>query len=94
MCKVSGARRNPLRSYFGESQKNEIQLLYLHFVFTSILFIICEVFIEILQNKEQKDVINRRVLVVTFNSPLNDMMSVERYVGQAAISFMSDVAYA
>ena len=40
--------RNLLRSYFHEPQKNEMHLLYLHFVFTSILFIICEIFIWIL----------------------------------------------
>ena len=52
MCKVSDARRrhinfarDPLRSYFHEPQKNEIHLLYLHFVFKSFLFIICELFI-------------------------------------------------
>ena len=33
----------PLHSYFDECQKNEINLLYLHFGFTSFLFIICEV---------------------------------------------------
>ena len=37
--------RNPLRSYFHEPQKNEIHLLYLHYVLSSILFIICEVLI-------------------------------------------------
>ena len=29
-----------------------------------------------------------------FNSHLYDMMSVERYIGQSAISFMRYVAYA
>ena len=39
--------RNLLRSYlkFHEPQKNEIHLLYLHFVFTSFLFIICGILI-------------------------------------------------
>ena len=37
--------RNPLRSYFHEPQKNEIHLLYLHFVFTSILSIICGILV-------------------------------------------------
>ena len=32
--------RDPLRSYFHEPQKNEIHLLYSHFVLTSFLFII------------------------------------------------------
>ena len=32
-------------SYFDEPQKNEIHLLYLHFVFTSFLLIICEMLI-------------------------------------------------
>ena len=41
--------RDPLRSYFHEPQKSEIHLLYLHFVFTSFLFTICEIFISILQ---------------------------------------------
>ena len=41
--------RDPLRSYFHEPQKNEIHLLYLHFVFTSFLFIICGILIYILQ---------------------------------------------
>ena len=36
---------DPLRSYFHEPQKNEIHLLYLHFVFTSFLFIICGILI-------------------------------------------------
>ena len=36
--------RDPMRSYFDEPEKNKILLLYLHFVFTSFLFIICEVF--------------------------------------------------
>ena len=34
-----------LRSYFHEPQKNEIHHLYLHFVFTSFFFIICELLI-------------------------------------------------
>ena len=37
--------RDPLRLYFDEPQKNEIHLLYLHFVFPSLLFIICDFFI-------------------------------------------------
>ena len=37
--------RNPLRLYVHEPQKNEIYLLYLHFVFTSFVFIICEILI-------------------------------------------------
>ena len=37
--------RHSLRSYFHEPQKNEIHLLYLHLVFTSLLFIICGIFI-------------------------------------------------
>ena len=36
---------SPLRSYFYEPQKNEFHLLYLHFVFTSYLFIICGILI-------------------------------------------------
>ena len=50
-CKVSDAQRESINfardllgSYFHD-QKNEIHLLYLHFVFTSILFIICGIFI-------------------------------------------------
>ena len=42
-CKVNDDHnfaRDPLRSYFHEPQKNEIHLLYLHFVFTSFLFVI------------------------------------------------------
>ena len=35
----------PLRWYFYEPQKNEIHLLYLGFVFTSLLLIICEILI-------------------------------------------------
>ena len=53
--------RDPLRSYFDEPQKNEVHLLYLHFVSASVLFDICKVCINILQNKLRKDVINRRV---------------------------------
>ena len=45
ICKVSDAWRDPLHSYFHEPQKNEIHLLYLHFVFTLFLLIICEMFI-------------------------------------------------
>ena len=37
--------RDPLRSYFDKRQENEIHLLYLHFVLTSFLFIICEILI-------------------------------------------------
>ena len=37
--------RDLLRSYFHDPQKNEIHLLYLHFVFTSFLFIICGILI-------------------------------------------------
>ena len=37
--------RNPLRSYFHEPQKKEIDLLYLHFVFTSFLFIFCGILV-------------------------------------------------
>ena len=32
-------------------------------------------------------------LVITFNSHLHDMMSIERYIGQSIISFICDVAY-
>ena len=35
--------QDPLRAYFSEFQKNEIQLLNLHFIFTSFLFSIYEV---------------------------------------------------
>ena len=46
-CKVKGHHVNfawdLLHSYYGECQKNEIHLLYLHCVFTSFLFIICKV---------------------------------------------------
>ena len=63
-CKVSEARRDPLRSYFRrhinfardpllsyfhEPQKNETHLLYLQFVFTSFLFIICGIVFYVLQ---------------------------------------------
>ena len=41
----SNFARDPLRSYFDEPQKNEIHLLYLHYFFTSFLFIICEILI-------------------------------------------------
>ena len=37
--------RDPLRSYFDEPKKNEIQFLYLHFL-TTVLRIIFELFIE------------------------------------------------
>ena len=37
--------RDPLCSYVHEPQTNEIPLLYLHFVFTSFLFIIFDNFI-------------------------------------------------
>ena len=33
-------------------------------------------------------------LVIKFNSRLYDMTSIERYVGQSAILFIRDVAYA
>ena len=52
---------DPLRSYFDEPQKNYIHVWYLHFVFISFLFIVCEFFIKILQNKRQRDIINWRV---------------------------------
>ena len=38
----------PLRSYVNECQKKEIYFLYLHFVFTLFLFIICELLRQIL----------------------------------------------
>ena len=41
--------QDPLRSYFNEQHKNEIRLKYLYFVFTSFLFIICDILILILQ---------------------------------------------
>ena len=44
-CHVNFAR-DPLHSYFDEYhdyQKHETHLLYLHLIFTSFLFIICEV---------------------------------------------------
>ena len=46
-CKVNVTyfARNLLRSYFQDPQKNEIHLLYLHFVFTSFLFFICGILI-------------------------------------------------
>ena len=44
VCDVNFAR-DPLRSYFHEPQKNEIHLLYLHFVFTSFWFIISVILI-------------------------------------------------
>ena len=40
--------QDPLRSDIDEQQKNEIHLLYLYFVLTSILFNICEVLVKIL----------------------------------------------
>ena len=43
-----------LRPNFHEPQKNEIHLLYLHFVFTLFLLIICEIFILILQISGEK----------------------------------------
>ena len=33
-------------------------------------------------------------LVITFNSRLHNVTSVKRYVGQSAVSFVRDVAYA
>ena len=50
--------QDPLHSYFDQPHKNEIHLLYLHFVFTLFLFIICEVFIKILRNNRWRKVIN------------------------------------
>ena len=32
--------------------------------------------------------------VITFNSRLHDMTSIERYFGQSTIAFIRDVAYA
>ena len=54
---------DPLRSYFHEPQKNEIHLLYLHFVFTLFLFNICGIFYLNLANtgKRQRKVIIRSV---------------------------------
>ena len=40
--------RDPLRSYFDEYHKTEIHLLYLHFIVTAFLLIICEVLLKIL----------------------------------------------
>ena len=57
-CKVSddlNFARDPLCLYFHEPQKNEIHLLYLYFVFTSFLFIICGILVYILEmSREEK----------------------------------------
>ena len=68
-CKVSDAARDPLRSYFHEPQKNEIHLFYLHFVFTTCLFITYGILFLILQIKSY----NPTCLVITFNSHHYDM---------------------
>ena len=81
--------RDLLHSYFDEPQKNEIHLLYLHFVFTSFLYVICAVWIKILKKSYKPT-----YLVITFNSRPNDMTSIERYVGRSTIPFIRDVAYA
>ena len=49
-CHINFAH-DPLQSYFDECQKNEIYLLYLHFIVTSFLFISCiscEILVQIL----------------------------------------------
>ena len=38
-----------LRPYFHDPQKDEIHLLYLYFVFATLLFRICEVLIKLMQ---------------------------------------------
>ena len=54
--------RDPLRSYFHEPQKNEIHLLYLHFVFKFIVFVhYLWNFGLNLGNKGRRKVITRRV---------------------------------
>ena len=45
MQRVSCKAQDPLLSYFDVYQKNGIHLLYLHFILTLFLLIICEIFI-------------------------------------------------
>ena len=68
---------------------NTIHFLYLHFVFTSVLVIICEILIQIVQISY-----NPACLVIRFNSRHHDITSIERYVGQSTIAFIYEVAYA
>ena len=53
--------RDIFRSLFDECQKNQIHVLYLHFVITSFLFNICDVLRQILHIKRRRKVRNRRV---------------------------------
>ena len=94
MCNVNFAQ-DPLRSYFDDPQleKKKISSLIFTVCFTSVSFIICEHFINILQNKQQRNVIKRCVWLLR-SAAVSDMTSVEHYVGQSSTSFMGDVAYA
>ena len=64
-----------------EQKKQEIHLLYLHFVFTSFMFIICEVLVKVVAKKSYKST----CLFIRSNSHHHDMTSVERYVSQSTI---------
>ena len=61
-------------------RKNEIHLLYLHFDFTSFLFIIYEVLIKILQNKRQRKSYKPTCLVITFNKRQSNVTSANQRV--------------
>ena len=75
--------RDPLRSYFDEPQKIEINLLYLHFILSPFLFSICEVLSK--SCRISGEVYYIPTCLATFDSRFYDVMSIERYVGQSTI---------
>ena len=66
--------QGPLCSYIDEQTETEIQLSYLYFVFTSFLFIICDILVLILQIRAKKST-NPTILVIMFNIRHHDMTS-------------------
>ena len=83
---------DPLSSYFHEPQKNDIHLLYLHFVLHGFVHYLWNFDLN-LAKKAAKKSYNPTCLVITFNSRHYGMTAFERYVGQSTITFIYDVAY-
>ena len=84
---------DPLLSYFRESQKNGIHILY----YTLFVHRFRSLSVEILFNLANiaaKKRYNTACLVIAFNNHHYDITSIERYVGQSTIAFIYDVAYA
>ena len=84
--------RDPLHTYFDKCQKNEIYLLYSHFywyiVFVHKLWNFTANLVKYVTKKSYEPL----CLVITLNSRLYDVTSIERYVDQSTLLFIGDVA--